>query len=479
MRAAHAIVALALLGASGCMVGPNYVRPESPTPPAFGELASPDGAAERAATAPQPVAATWWTTFDDEHLRSLIERAMGANLDVRQAAARVREARASRRITASDLWPQVDASGSAIAERASKNGPNPSSPGDRSVNIFTVGFDASWELDVFGGIRRSIEAADATVAAAEADHAATLVTLFGDVGFEYVTYRSLQRRVAIANENLQNQQATLDLTRRLFDAGLSPELDVQRAAAQVATTASTIPVLEFQAAQAIHALGVLLGEPPMALRDELGPVAPIPRAPAQVAVGLPSELLLRRPDIARSERQVAAATAAIGVATADLFPRFVLTGAGGLESINASDLFDWGSRFASIGPSVSWPVFQGGAIRANIAFQNAAQEELLAAYQATVLRALQEVEDALVAFQRQQVTRSRLEEAVTADQRAAELARKLYGQGLTDFLTVLVADETLFTAQDSLAQSEREVSLQLIALYKALGGGWEVAGAVP
>jgi len=217
----------------------------------------------------------------------------------------------------------------------------------------------------------------------------------------------------------------------------------------------------------------------MALHDELGPVAPIPRAAAQVALGLPSELLLRRPDIARSERQVAAATAAIGVASADLFPRFVLTGAGGLESIHASDLVDWGSRFASIGPSVSWPVFQGGAIRANIAFQNAAQEELLAAYQATVLGALKEVEDALVAFEREQSTRARLEEAVTADQRAAELARQLYGQGLTDFLTVLVADETLFTAQDSLALSERDVSLQLIALYKALGGGWEVAGAVP
>jgi len=217
----------------------------------------------------------------------------------------------------------------------------------------------------------------------------------------------------------------------------------------------------------------------MALHDELGPVAPIPRAAAQVALGLPSELLLRRPDIARSERQVAAATAAIGVASADLFPRFVLTGAGGLESIHASDLVDWGSRFASIGPSVSWPVFQGGAIRANIAFQNAAQEELLAAYRETVLGALKEVEDALVAFEREQSTRARLEEAVTADQRAAELARQLYGQGLTDFLTVLVADETLFTAQDSLAQSERDVSLQLIALYKALGGGWEVAGAVP
>jgi outer membrane protein, multidrug efflux system len=474
---AHAIVALALLGASGCMVGPNYVRPESPAPSDWGELASRDGEAKSVGSAPQPVAATWWTTFDDDRLRSLIERAMRANLDVRQAEARVSEARASRRIAASEFWPHVGASGSAIAERASKNSTGGS--GDVSNHLYTVGFDASWEIDAFGGIRRSVELADASVAAAEAGRDDALVTLFGDVGLEYVTYRSLQHRIGIANDNLRSQQSTLDLTRRLFDAGLSPELDVQRAAAQVATTASAIPVLEFQAKQAMHALGVLLGEPPMALRDELGPVAPIPRAPAQVAVGLPSELLRRRPDIAISEHQLAAATAEIGVATADLFPRFILTGVGGLESIHASDLFEWGSRFGSIGPGVTWPVFQGGAIRANIALQNARQQELLAAYQSTVLRALQEVEDALVAFDHEQDTRARLEEAVSADQRAAELARSLYAQGLTDFLTVLVADETLFTAQDSLAQSERNVALQLIALYKALGGGWEVASAVP
>jgi outer membrane protein, multidrug efflux system len=475
MARAHAIMAIAL-AAAGCAVGPNYLRPEDPASVGWGELASRSDAAGRSEAVSQPVAATWWTTFDDDRLHSLIERALSANLDVRQAEARVRQARASRRIAASEFWPQVGASGSAIAERASKN--SAGSTGDLSNHLYTVGFDASWEIDAFGGIRRSVESADASVAAAEASRDDALVTLFGDVGLEYVTYRSLQRRIAIANDNLRSQQATLDLTRRLFDAGLSPELDVQRAAAQVATTASAIPTLEFQAKQAMHALGVLLGAPPMALQDELGPAAPIPRAPAQVAVGLPSDLLLRRPDIAISERQLAAATAEIGVATADLFPRFILTGVGGLESIHASDLFEWGSRFGSIGPGVTWPVFQGGAIRANIAVQNARQQELLAAYQSTVLRALQEVEDALIAFDHEQDTRARLEEAVSADQRAAELARGLYAQGLTDFLTVLVADETLFTAQDSLAQSERNVALQLIALYKALGGGWQVGGAV-
>jgi outer membrane protein, multidrug efflux system len=472
---ASAIAALMLLGASGCLVGPDYLRPESPTAPSWGEIDS-KAAPEPARAIPQPVAATWWTTFDDAQLGSLVERAMRANLDVRQAEARVLEARASRRIAGSGLWPQVGASGSVIADRPSERSPDPSSSGEHWNKIYSVGFDSSWEIDAFGRIRRSIEAAEASVAAAEVDRAATLVTLFGDVGSQYVTYRSLQRRITIAKDNLRTQQQTLDLTRRLFDAGIAPELDLQRATAQAATTASSIPVLEFEAAQAIHALGVLLAQPPLALRDELEPAAPIPRAPAQVAVGLPSDLLLRRPDIARSERELAAATAEIGVATADLFPRFTLTGVAGLESLHASDALGWRSRFASIGPSVSWPVFQGGAIRANIALQNATQQELLAAYQETVLRAFQEVEDALVAFEREQDTRARLEEAVRADQRAAELARNLYAQGLTDFLTVLVAEETLFTAQDSLAQSERDVALELIALYKALGGGWQVAG---
>ncbi|HZO08469.1 MAG TPA: TolC family protein, partial [Myxococcota bacterium] len=211
----------------------------------------------------------------------------------------------------------------------------------------------------------------------------------------------------------------------------------------------------------------------------LAAAGPIPRPPAQVAVGVPSELLLRRPDVARAERQLASQTAEIGVATRDLFPRFFLSGIGGLQSIHASDFFDWESRVASLGPSVVWPVFAGGRIRANVALQTAAQEELLAAYRDVVLRAFQDVEDALAGFSEEQAARDQLSDAVRANQRATELARNLYAQGLTDFLTVLVAQVNLLTTQDALAQTEREVALQLIALYKALGGGWELAGPVP
>ena len=468
------VAAVGLLCAAGCMVGPNYRRPDVVTPPAWGELAPAAPPGGRSDAIGDGIPAAWWTAFDDQLLTSLIVRTVQSNLALRQAEARVREARALRRIAAADLWPQVDASGSYTRERTSKNGVSAGGAG-KTFDLFQAGFDANWEIDVFGGNRRSVEAAEASVEAAENDRNAVLVSLMAELGLEYVTYRSLQQRIALANGNLAAQQGTLDLTRRLFNAGLAPELDVQRAAAQVATTASTIPLLEQQAAQAMHLLGVLIGEPPMTLQPELAAVGPIPKPPAQVAVGLPSELLLRRPDVARSERQLAAQTAEIGVATRDLFPRFFISGAASLQSVRGSDFFDWQSRLLSLGPSVSWPIFEGGRIRANIALQTATQQEVLAAYEGVVLQAFQDVEDALVGFSHEQATRTQLEDAVRANERAADLARQAYAQGLTDFLTVLVAEQSVFTSQDSLAQTERDVALQLVALYKAVGGGWEAA----
>ncbi len=468
------IIAVALLSVAGCMVGPNYRRPDAVTPTAWGELAPTAPAAGRSDAVADGIPTAWWTTFDDQLLTSLITRTARSNLTLQQAEARVREARALRRIAAADLWPQVEAAGLYTRERTSKTGVSQGGAG-KLFNLYQAGFDANWELDVFGGNRRAVEAADATVEAAADDRNAVLVSLMGEVGVDYVTYRSLQQRLALANQNVAAQQATLDLTRRLFNAGLAPELDVQRAAAQVATTASTIPLLEQQAAQTMHALSVLIGQPPMTLQQELTAVAPIPQPPAQVAVGLPSELLLRRPDVARSERQLAAQTAEIGVATRDLFPRFFISGAASLQSVRGSDFFDWQSRLLSLGPSVSWPIFEGGRIRANISLQTASQQELLAAYEGVVLHAFEDVEDALVGFSHEQSTRAQLADAVRANERAADLARRAYGQGLTDFLTVLVAEQSVFTSQDTLAQTERDVALQLVALYKAVGGGWEAA----
>ena len=469
--------ALCLALALGCAVGPDYQRPDVATPDAWGELAPANGPGRsEAVETGAPIA--WWVSFEDPLLASIIDRTVQSNLTLQQAEARVIEARASRRIAAGALWPSLDSFGNYTRARTSKNGPGALQQG-HWYNLFEAGFDANWEIDVFGGNRRALEAADAALEAAQNDRNAVLVSLLGEVGLEYVTYRSLQQRIALTQQNLVLQQQTLDLTRRLFDAGLAPELDVQRAAAQVATTASTIPPLEQQSAQSLHRLGVLTGQPPMALESVLADIGPIPRPPAQVAVGVPSELLLRRPDIARAERQLASQTAEIGVATADLFPRFFLSGIGELQSIEAADFFKWQSRAASFGPQIRWPIFQGGRIRGNIEFQTAEQQELLAAYRDAVLTAFQDVEDALVGFSQQQSARDQLVDAVQANQRATELARKLYSQGLTDFLTVLVAEGSLLTTQDSLAQSERDVALELIALYKALGGGWELASASP
>jgi multidrug efflux system outer membrane protein len=474
MRRPSPLVAALLLYTAGCAVGPDYSRPDTPTPPGWGELAPVAPPTGRSDAVADGTPTAWWTTFDDELLTSLIARTVQSNLTLAQAEARVREARELRRISASAFWPQIGASGSYTRARTSENGlVSGTQARGRWFDLFQAGFDANWEVDVFGGTRRSVEAADASIQAAEQDRNAVLVSLMAELGFDYVTYRSLQQRIALASQNLAAQQGTLDLTKRLFDAGLAPELDVQRASAQVSSTASTIPPLEQQAAQMMHALGVLLGEPPMTLRDELAAVGPIPRPPPQVSVGLPSELLLRRPDVAESERQLAAQTAEIGVATSDLFPRFFISGVADLQSLKSSDFFEWPSRLLSFGPSVTWPIFEGGRIRANIALQNAAQQELLAAYQAVVLQAFQDVEDALVAFSHEQATRAQLEDAVRANARATDLAQRAYGQGLTDFLTVLVAEQSLLTSQDALAQSERDVALELVALYKAVGGGWE------
>jgi NodT family efflux transporter outer membrane factor (OMF) lipoprotein len=469
------VATLFAVAASGCMVGPDYVRPDQPAPPAWGELAPP--APGRSDAVADGIPTAWWSTFDDALLVSLVRRTVESNLTLQQAEARVREARAQRSIAASDLWPHVESSAGYTRSRTSESGLSIGG-GGKMFNLFQVGFDANWEVDVFGGIRRSIEAADASLEAVEDDRDAVLVSLMGEVGLEYVTYRSLQQRIVLAKQNLAAQQGTLDLTRRLLDVGLGTELDVQRAAAQVATTASTIPILGQEAAQTMHALSVLIGQPPMTLEQELAAVGPIPKPPARVAVGLPSELLLRRPDVARSERQLAAQTAEIGVATRDLFPRFFITGAASLQSIHASDFFNWQSRALSLGPSISWPIFEGGRIHANIDLQTATQQELLAAYQAAVLQAFQDVEDALVAFSHEQETQAQLEDAVRANVRAADLARRLYAQGLTDFLDVLVAEQAVFTSQDTLAQTQRDVALELVALYKAVGGGWDAGPIV-
>jgi NodT family efflux transporter outer membrane factor (OMF) lipoprotein len=471
--------------ASGCMVGPDYRPPDVAAPTGWGELSPAAGTSEQPPTTASAVAvqrdqmAMWWTVFNDPHLSELMDWAAIGNLDLQQAEARIRQARAQRTIAAGPLWPTVISQASYAREHASANAPSGGATSGSSFDLYQVGFDASWELDVFGGNRRAVESAEASLEATQFDWAAVLVTLMGEVGSNYISYRTLQQRIGIANDNVKTQRDTLALTRRLFAAGLATDLDVARAEAQVETTEATIPQLTAQAHETMHLLGVLLGEQPMALAEDLAPVGGIPTGPPMVEVGIPSDLLLRRPDLRSSEQQLAAATANIGVAVRDLYPRFFVTGFGALESVKASEVFDWPSRAASIGPTISWTVFDAGVIRATVDLRTAQQQQLLAAYRSVVLQAFQEVEDALVAYAEDQKSRDNLANATAANQRAADLAKQLYIQGLTDFLSVLQAQFNLFTSQDALAQSEVAIALDLVALYKALGGGWVPAPPPP
>jgi NodT family efflux transporter outer membrane factor (OMF) lipoprotein len=462
--------AAVLLG--GCMVGPNFERPKVGVPENW------IGADAAAATQPSVAVAQgheiveWWTTFNDPTLNSLVGRAVESNLDLKIAAARVRQARAVRAGASAGLWPTVDTSASYSRSRAGGQAQSGLSGGARS--LFRAGLDAAWELDIFGGIRRGIEAADADVQAAVEDRRDVLVTLAAEVALDYMDLRGLQRELAIAKENLEAQKRSAALTRERFAGGFVRGLDVANSDAQVATTQSQIPLIESDLRQVIYALGVLLGREPGALLQELSAEAPIPGVPPQIPIGLPSDLLRRRPDIRRAEAEIAGATARIGVATADLFPKFSLTGSLGLSGSELSALGNWGNRSWSFGPSVSWPLFDAGRIRANIEVQNAAQEQALLAYRATVLTALQDVENALIAFAKEQEHRKSLSAAVTANRRAVDLATQLYRQGNTDFLNVLSAQRSLLLSEDALVQSDRTVAANLVALYKALGGGWEI-----
>jgi outer membrane protein, multidrug efflux system len=460
-----------LLPVAGCLVGPDYHAPETASPPQWSSPLAGGTTNLRA------VDAAWWKTFHDAELDSLVTRAVQSNLDLRAAAARVREARAARGVVAAGLWPQVNTSAGYERERVSANGFPPFPPGiPLDANVYQAGFDAAWEIDVFGGTRRAVQASDAEIAAAEFGRLDVVVSLLGEVARNYVEVRGFQRQLAIARENIQAQRDVVQLTRDRFNSGLSGELDVQQAATLLATLESQVPNLETGFSQSAHRLAVLLARPPGDLVGELSADAPIPATPPAVPVGLPSELLRRRPDVRRAERSLAAANARIGVATADLFPKFSLTGDIGLQSVSASDWFTGGSRFWSAGPTVQWRIFDAGRIRANIRVQNARQEQALAGYESTVLNSMEDVEDALTAYAKEQVRHQSLTEAVNSAEQAVQISDQLYQNGLSDFLSVLEARRALYVDQDALVQSDRTVTLDLVALYKALGGGWENLG---
>jgi NodT family efflux transporter outer membrane factor (OMF) lipoprotein len=418
--------------------------------------------------------ARWWTVFDDPLLSALEERTVRSNLDLKLAEARIRQARASRGIAAGGLGPTVDATGAIQRIRTPGRSSDWRDGTTRGVvsNTYDAGFDAGWEIDIFGGIRRSIEAADADLQAAIEDRRDVLVTLTAEVARNYIELRTFQQQIEIARQNLATQEHSARLTRQRFEGGFVSGLDVATATAQVATTAAQIPFLESAARQSIYALSILLGLEPAELAPELTAPSPIPAAPPAVPVGLPSDLLRRRPDIRRAEADIHAATARIGVTTADLFPRFTIIGSAGLRSGEFSSWLTWAQRFWNVGPSVGWQVFDTGRTRAAIEQQAALQEQTLLAYERTLLTALQEVENALIASSKEQERRESLIAAVAANRKAVGLAKTLYTEGQTDFLSVLDAQRSLYITEEALTLSTSAVATDLVALYKALGGGW-------
>jgi outer membrane protein, multidrug efflux system len=470
---------LAAAAAAACSVGPRYQRPDLPTPKAWAEAPAGESAADGSALE------RWWTAFHDATLDSLVARAVEGNLDLEIAAARIREARAAHGIAASAALPQAGIAGAASrAERsdavppfnsASAGGSSPFGPREQSA--FEAGFDASWELDVFGGVRRDKEAALALVQAAEEARRDVLVTLLADVCRDYVELRGTQEQLRILDETLQSERDTLGLARARLEAGLGTELDVARAEGLLAANAAERPALERLARQAVFRLAVLLGREPGALAAELETPGPLPAASAEVPPTLPSDLLRQRPDLRRAEREVAAATARIGVARADLFPRFSITGDFGRRSEHWGDLGAGGSQFWTLRPEVRWPILSGGRIRANVRVQDARQEQALREYRKALLTALEEVENALSSHARELRREESLRASVAANRRALELATDRYTSGLESFLSVLDAQRSVYAAEDQLVQSRRNVVVSLIAVYKSLGGGWSFDGA--
>jgi len=480
------LAAVSLLAA--CTVGPDY------EPPDFTVETVPDQwrtTVETEMAADTTDLELWWVSFNDTLLTEFIRRSEFGNLDLQAAVGRVAEARAIRGVAKGGYWPDIVLGGAYSYQKLSENGLQGAQigqPGDGGedggssllsdpFDSWTTGLSLSWEIDLFGRIRRTVEAADAQLEASVEDYRDVLVTLYAEVGSAYVDARAFQTRLDFATQNVEAQQSSLELTRDRFNAGLTSALDVAQAEQNLAQTQSTIPSLEIGLERSLNRLAVLLGEAPGNLHDELQAHSGLPRPDDQVAYGIPADLLRRRPDIRQAERLLASQTARIGIATADLYPTLSLGGTVGLEALDFDNLGDGGSVFWSIVPKISWPIFTGGKIRNQIRAEEARTAQALAAYEQTVLRALEEVQNALVAYGQEKLRRDRLSDAVDASQRAVNLVETQYLSGLTNFQNFLDSQRSLFRQQDELADSAGQVVNNLITLNRALGGGWSPSQA--
>jgi multidrug efflux system outer membrane protein len=454
---------------TGCAaVGPNYAKPETTVPETWHTQLKGGPTAEE--MNPQTLA-LWWTAFDDPQLSSLIERAVAGNLDLKDAWERVRQARASRGITKAGMFPTLDFSGSDTWTRSSED-----TGTGKTDQLYSSSFDSGWEIDIFGGVRRSIEAAEAGLQATQEDLRDVLVSLLAEVALNYIEVRTYQSRLTAVQENLEAQNETYQLTLWRCQAGLSDELAVQQARYNLENTRSQIPSLHTGLQEAMNRIAVLLGEQPGKVHGELEESEPIPVTPPEIAVGVPADMIRRRPDIRRAERELAAQTANVGVATAELYPRFALTGSISARAASfnrlVSNLSSSGDLALTGGPQISWAIFDAGAIRQNIKVQSALQEQALIQYESAILDAIEDVENALVAYADEQDRNYNLRQAVEAAQSAVELSQYEYQAGLVDFSNVLDAQRSLLSFQNERAQSDGTIASNFVRLYKALGGGW-------
>lgn len=464
----NALLASLYVQLSACAVGPDYQQPASPTPVNFTQASTTE-------FSQQSIELRWWELFHDTLLTTLVEQSLRQNYDLKTAQAHLQEARELYIQAGLSLLPSVTAHANYTDQIRSTGALNSRAFVPRGLKLFNTGFDATWEADIFGRVRRGFEASNDEVEAQEASLRDFSISLIAEVARNYFELRGLQKQLAVAEKNIANQRETLKITQAKFENGRGTEQDTASAVAQLEASTANIPTIRSSIQKTIHRLSVLSGQTPDALNQKLSPSAVLPKLPSQINISTPAELLRRRPDIRMAERTLAASTARIGMATADLFPRISFVGTIALEAATVAGLGMTGSDAYSLGPRITWSAFEFNRILARIRAADAHAEADIANYQQAVLNALEETENALVSYTQEQTRQKSLLNAVNASQKAQELAKLRYTAGVTDFQSLLIADARLLQDQDKLSQSQTAVATALTAIYKALGGGWEAS----
>lgn len=454
---------LLILALGSCApVGPNYSTPDTPVPDFW------NTGLQRGLNSSTPDIETWWRRFNDPTLNKLIALAETQNRDLAIAAERIEEARAQYGASRGALSPSLGASGGVTRNRSSESvtafGPNP-------ITLYDAGLNSSWETDFVGGLRRSVEAAGASLEATQEVYHDTMVLIYADVAANYITYRTLQRRISLAQDNLAAQKKSVQITKDRKEAGLAPQIDVSQAETNLATSQAFIPQLQDNLAATLSNLAVLVGRYPGSIEGMLSGSTKIPTPAKSLSIGLPADLLRSRPDIRAAERNLAAQTAAIGVAQAELYPKFSLNGSFTLQSTNSGDFVDRDSRAYSFGPSFRWRIFEGGRIRESIKIEESRARQALSSYENSVLKGVAEVESSLASIKYEERRKQHLDKSVSSSRETVSLIKDNYTEGLVDFQNVLDAERTVFDREDSAAASAGQLAVNHVSLYRSLGGG--------